>query len=105
MLSKSQIASGEHETRSLKELFEFTDDCSYFLTEEAFSDVSQPDTKASTQPLMSLGEQACGSAAIPVLDILDPDDPSITSLPDYLSSDTGKNEMDRFDDDFFLIGT
>ena len=36
ILSKSQITSGEHETRSLKELFEFTDDCSYFLTEEAF---------------------------------------------------------------------
>jgi hypothetical protein len=49
MLTESQIASGEHTDRLLKELFEFTSGYSSFLTEAAF-DLSQPDTKASTSP-------------------------------------------------------
>src|SRR2546421_70470 len=35
MLSESQIASGELATQSLKELFELSDDCLYFLTDAA----------------------------------------------------------------------
>jgi hypothetical protein len=30
-LAESRIASGEHETQSLEELFDFRDGCSYFL--------------------------------------------------------------------------
>jgi hypothetical protein len=82
MLSESQITSGEHETQSLKELFEFTNECSTFLTEEALSDLSQPDTEASTDPLVSLREQAGGSTAMPGLGILHPDDPRIRSCTD-----------------------
>jgi hypothetical protein len=104
-LSESQIAFGEHETYSLKELFEFTDECSSFLTEEALSDLPQPNTEASIHPLVSLGEQAGGSTTMPGLNILGPDDPSITSYTDYLLSDTGEDEMDRFGEDFFSIST
>jgi len=38
-LTNSQIASREHTTRSLKELFEYSDDYSSFLTEIARSDL------------------------------------------------------------------
>ena len=100
MLSKSQIISREHKTQSLKELFEFTNNYLYFLTEEALSNLSQPNTKASTHSVVSLREQASSSTAIP-----GPNNPSITSLTDYLSSNTDKNEIDRFDEDFFSIGT
>ena len=44
MLTESQITSGEHTTRSLKELFEYSDDYSSFLSEIARSDLS---TKAA----------------------------------------------------------
>ena len=54
ILSESQITSGENETRSLRELFEFTDDCLSFLTEEALSDRSPLDTEASPDRLVSL---------------------------------------------------
>jgi hypothetical protein len=48
MLSESQIASRDHETQSLKELFEFSNDYLSFPTEAARSDLSQPNTEAST---------------------------------------------------------
>jgi hypothetical protein len=63
MLTESQIASGEHTDRLLKELFEFTSGYSSFLTEAAF-DLSQPDTKASTSPLVSFEEQVDSSTTI-----------------------------------------
>jgi hypothetical protein len=47
----------------LKELFEFTNGYSSFLTEAAF-DLSQPDIKASTSPLVSFDEQVGGGTAI-----------------------------------------
>src|SRR5258706_13621635 len=40
-LTESQLASGEHTTQSLKELFKFSDDYLSFLTETACSDLSQ----------------------------------------------------------------
>jgi hypothetical protein len=41
MLSESQIASGEAATQSLKELFEFSDDYSSFLTEDAIQSLKE----------------------------------------------------------------
>jgi hypothetical protein len=105
MLTESQIASREHAARSLKELFEFSNNCSSFLTEAARSNLSQPNTEASTYPLVSFGEQAGGSTASPGPYILDADDPSITSCTGYLLSPTNWEEMDRFGEDFFLIST
>jgi hypothetical protein len=96
MLTKSQITSGEHATRSLKELFEHPDDYLSFLTEAARSEISQSTTEASPSPLVSLEEQAGGSTALPGPHILAPDDPSITSCTDYLLSPTSWEEMDRF---------
>jgi hypothetical protein len=39
------------------------------------------------------------------LNIPRPDNLSITSYTDYLLSDTGEDEMDRFGEDFFSIST
>jgi hypothetical protein len=102
MLTESQITSGEHTTRSLKELFECSDDYSSFLTEIARSNLS---TEASTNALASFGGQAGGSAALQSPYILDPDDPSITSCTDYLLSPTSWDEMDQFGEDYFLVNT
>jgi hypothetical protein len=99
MLTKSQITSGEHITRSLKELFEYSNDYSSFLTEIAHPD---PSTEASTDALASFGGQAGGSTALPGHCILEPGDPSITSFTDYLSSPTSWGEMDQFGEDFFI---
>jgi hypothetical protein len=101
-LTESQIASREHAARSLKELFEHSDDCSSFLTEAVYSDLCQPDTEASPHPLMNLGEQADSSTALPGPVILDPDDPGITSYTEYVSS-ISLEEMVRFDEDFFSV--
>jgi hypothetical protein len=105
MLTESQIASKEHAARSLKELFEFSDDCSSFLIEAACSNLSQPNTKALTYPLVSFGEQASGSTASLGPYILDADDLSITLCTGYLLSPTNWEEMDRFEEDFFSIST
>jgi hypothetical protein len=85
MLTESQIASGEHTTRSLKELFEYSDDYSSFLTEIARSDLS---TETSTDALAGFGGQAGGSTVLPRHCILEPGDPSITSFTDHPSSPT-----------------
>jgi hypothetical protein len=105
MLTKSQIGSGEHTTRSLKELFEYSDNYSSFLTEVARSEISQSTTEASLSPLASLEEQAGGSTAWPGPYILAPDDPNITSCTDYLLSPTSWEEMDQFGEDYFLVKT
>jgi hypothetical protein len=63
ILTKSQIVSREYTNRSLKQLFELTNSYLSFLTQAAF-DLSQPDTKASTSPLVSFEEQVGGSTAI-----------------------------------------
>jgi hypothetical protein len=100
MLSESQIASRtqllkelfefsddyssfltEAATQSLKELFEFSDD---FLTETAHPDLSQSIAEGSPYPLVNLGEQADGSTAFPSPDTVDQEDPGITSFTDYL---------------------
>ena len=62
MLTESQITSGEHAARSLKELFEFSDYYSYFLTEAA--GLSDPVTEASPYPLASFEEKANSSTAL-----------------------------------------
>jgi len=85
----------------LKELFEYSNDYSSFLTEIA-SDLS---AEASTNALASFGGQADGSTALQSPCILDPDDPSITSCTDYLSSPTSWGEMDQFGEDYFLVNT
>ncbi len=65
MLSESQIASGEHGSRSLKELFKYSeDDYSSFLTEEALCDFSQSSTEASPYPLVDLEKQADSSTIL-----------------------------------------
>ncbi|PVH75156.1 hypothetical protein DL98DRAFT_536828 [Cadophora sp. DSE1049] len=84
-LTESQITSGEHAARSLKELFEHSDDCSAFLTESAYSDLSRPDIEASPDPSMNLGEQADSRTALPGPDF-DPDDPSIGSYTELLNA-------------------
>jgi hypothetical protein len=94
MLTESQIASGEHAARSLKELFEYSDECSYYLTEAAHSDLSQPNTEASPYPLVSFGEQAGGSTVLLGPPILDQDDQGITSYTDYLSSPVDAQNID-----------
>ena len=81
MLTESQIASREHTIRSLKELFEFSDD---FLTQTAHPDLSQSITEGSPYPLVNLEEQADGSTAFPGPDTLDQGDLGITSFTDYL---------------------
>jgi len=77
-LTKSQIASKEYTARPLKELFKYSDDCLSLLTEAARSDLSQPNTEASPDHLVNLGEQVDSSTTLPGPDIFDPDDPSIT---------------------------
>lgn len=85
MLTESQITSREHAARSLKELFEFSDDYSFFLTEAARSDLSDPVTEASPYPLASFEEQADGrSTALPGPYTLEQDDPGMTSYTDFL---------------------
>jgi hypothetical protein len=88
MLTESQITSREHAARSLKELFEFSDDCSSPLVETPCSDLSHPITEASTNSLESFGEQASGSTHLTDPPILDQDNQGITSYTDllYLSS-------------------
>jgi hypothetical protein len=104
-LTKSQIASGEYTTRLLKELFEYSDNYSSFLTEIVYSNLSQPDTETSTKPLASFGGQAGGSTALPSPCILNPDNPSIILYTDYLLSPTSWDEMDQFGEDYFLVKT
>lgn len=96
MLSESQIA-----TQSLKELFEFSDDYSSFLTETAHPDLSQSIT-VSPYPLVNLEEQADSSTAFPDPDTLDQGDLGITLFTDYffLSSLVDPQDMDWFRGDF-----
>ena len=100
MLSESQITSGGLATQSLKELFKFSDDYSYFLMEAASSDLSRPGTQALLFSQVDLGNQPNVSMASPDPSIPGPNDPSITLYTDYLSSPTSWEEMDRFRDDF-----
>jgi hypothetical protein len=53
MLTESQITAGEHTNRSLEELFEFTDESSYFVAEST----SQFIAEDSPCPPASLEEQ------------------------------------------------
>src|SRR3954463_7436705 len=72
-LTESQITSREQSARSLKELFEHSDDFSAFLTEAAYSDASQPGTEASPPPSVDIGEQANIRTALPGPKIFDLD--------------------------------
>jgi hypothetical protein len=87
MLTRNQIVSGEQADRSLKELFEFSDDYSSFLTEIARSDLSQPTTEASPDPLVSFRKQAKRSTALPSPHILYQDNSDLTHTKSlFLSS-------------------
>jgi hypothetical protein len=90
MLSESQIASQEHATQSLRELFEYSDDYSSFLTETARSDLSQSIIEGSPSPLVSFREQADRSPAF------DQDDRDLTYTKVlFLSSPVNAQDMDR----------
>jgi hypothetical protein len=102
MMTESQITSGEHAARSLKELFEFSSDYSSPLVETPRSDLSHPITEASTYSLVSFGEQAGGSTAFPDPPILNQDDQGITLYTDYLflSSLVDAQHMNWLREDF-----
>lgn len=100
-LTKSQIASGEHAAQSLKELFEYSDDCSAFLSEAAYFDLSRPGIVALPPLSVDIGERANSRTALPGPSIFDPNDPSIGSYTEYISS-VDSNEMDQFGEDFFF---
>jgi hypothetical protein len=101
MLTESQITSGEHAARSLKELFEFSDYYSYFLTEAARSDLSDPVTEASPYPLASFEEKADGSTALPGPHTLEQDDPGMTYTNFlFLSSPVYAQGIDWLREDF-----
>jgi hypothetical protein len=55
-----------------------------FLTEAASSDLSEPNTEAST-PLVSIGEEASNSMALPGFGTLDQGDADTTSVTGYVS--------------------
>jgi len=101
MLSESQITSGELAAQSLKELFDLSDECSYFLTEADGSDLPQSGTEASLSSQVDLEKQADFKMASLGPSIPGPVDPSITLYTDYLLSPTSV-DMDRFGDDFFF---
>lgn len=55
VLSPAQIASGELENRSLKELFEYSDNCSNFLAEAFCYDSSQTQIRTPLNHLVGYG--------------------------------------------------
>jgi hypothetical protein len=61
MLTESQITAGEHTNRSLEALFEFTDECSYFVAEST----SQFIAEDSHCPPASLEEQVNDCTSFP----------------------------------------
>jgi hypothetical protein len=94
--SESEIRSGEHASRSLKNLFEYLDkeDYTSFLTKQATPGFSPPDTELSPQSFDD-SEEADDIAFLEPR-ILDLTDPCI------VYSEDGK-EMDNFREDFFLL--
>ena len=91
MLTENQIASGYLATQSLKELFEFIDEYSYFLTEAMQSIEDSP------YPSVSNGEQA--SMVFPRPYTPGQEDVGITissARNDFLSSALNSPEMDSF---------
>lgn len=93
VLSENQIASGEHASRSLKELFKYAGGHTYFLTEKTISEFSQFSIKASLRSL-NLGKQANSNPAAPVSCILDPENLAITSHTDYPLSPIDMKNID-----------
>jgi hypothetical protein len=112
-LCESQIVSGEHAAQSLKDLFEFTDECLGFLAETTQPDQSitegspcslvslgslaetTPDqsiTESSPRSLVSLGEQVDDSTAFPRPSSLD-------NL--FLSSPLNSPDIDSFRPNYF----
>lgn len=91
VLSKNEIGSGEHVRRSLKELFEYSDEVDYtsFLTEETLSQLSPPSTAASPSD---------DSTALLVIQILDPPDQSIAYDAEHLGDE--KKIHDLWEDFF-----
>ena len=89
MLTKSQIASGELTDRSLKELFELTNNCSSFLIEAAF-DLTHPNTKASTSPSVSFAEPVGGPKTLS-----QDDQDLIYTKVLFLSSPVNTQDMDK----------
>jgi hypothetical protein len=103
MLIESQIKSGEHATKSLDELFKFTDECSFFMNEAAPS-VYQSSTEGSTCSLASLGEQLDGNTAFPERHTPRRQGEGLVSpVDDYLlSSALNTLEMDSFTSSFLF---
>jgi len=104
ILSESQITSGEHASRSLRELLEYADDdYTSFLTEEALSEFSWSSTEASLYPLVDLEKQADGNPASLAPFILDLENLVVTSYADYLLSPIDMKEIEIFGIDFFPL--
>ncbi|KAH8663692.1 hypothetical protein BGZ60DRAFT_73790 [Tricladium varicosporioides] len=93
-LSEHEIGSGEHARRSLKELFEYSDEVDYtlFLTEGTHS---PPSTAASPRSLPELEPASGDSTTLPDAQIFDQ---SITYDAEYLAD--GKAADDLWEDYF-----
>ena len=100
VLSEDEIGSDEHARRSLKELFEYSDEVDYtlFLTEEALSQHSPPSTAASPRSLAELEPASDDSTALLNTQILDPPDQSIAYDAEHLAD--GKVVDDLWEDYF-----
>ena len=98
--SKSEIRSREHVSRSLKDLFKYSDKEDYisFLTKQATPGFSPPDTELSPQSFDD-SKEADDSIALLEPRILDLTDPCI-AYSDLVGD--GK-EMDNFGEDFFSL--
>jgi hypothetical protein len=98
--SESEIRSGEHASRSLKDLFEYSDEKDYtsFLTSQATPGFSPPDTELSPQSFDD-SEEADDSIALLEPRILDLTDPCIV----YSDLVGDRKEMDNFGEDFFSL--
>ena len=105
MFSRSQIISGEHTGRSLKELFEYSDDnYTSFLTEDVFAEFSESSTESSPPSLLDFENIADVGIISPTPYIVDNDNPGITSYMDYLNLSTSADRgIDRLGEDFFLF--
>lgn len=95
MLIESQIASREHATKSLEELFKFTDECSYFMG-EAVPGVYQSSPEGSS--LANPWEQLDGHTAFSRCHTIRQEDEGIVStVDDYLlPSALDPLEMDSY---------
>jgi hypothetical protein len=97
--SKSEIRSSEHVSRSLKDLFEYSDNEDYisFLTKQATPGFSLPNTELSLS--FNNSKEADDSIALLEPRILDLTNPYIV----YSNLVGDGKEMDNFGEDFFSL--